>query len=130
MLTLPAEKILGLLSDPSEEFAVIVEGKKDSEALKRLGIIRTEILNKYRGIIDMADALAEKGVRRAVILTDYDRAGKRLARMLRLALQSAGIFVDWRLRAELRRVFNVTYIEGLHRGSRGEDSWERFTLIR
>lgn len=115
MLTPAAERILELLTDTSSDFVVIVEGMKDVEALQQLGVRRTDMLNKYPSIVDMADALAERGVRRAVVLTDYDRAGRRLARKIGLALYSVGIRVDWQLRAELRRVFRITHVENLHR---------------
>lgn len=115
MLTPDAEKLLCELSDPSADFVVIVEGKKDVEALQRLGVIRAEMLNRYPGIVEMADVLAERGVRRAVILTDYDRAGRKLARRIGAALSSAGIRVEWHVRARLRRVFGITHVENLDR---------------
>ncbi|MDN5358510.1 MAG: dTMP kinase [Candidatus Diapherotrites archaeon] len=115
MLTQVADKLLEELSDPSADFVVVVEGKKDVEALRRLGILRVEMLNHYPSVVDMADALAEKGIKRAVILTDYDRTGKALAYKLGAALMSAGIHVDWKARAKIRREFHVTYIENLDR---------------
>ena len=113
MLTQVADKLLDQLSDPSADFAVVVEGKKDVEALRRLGILRVEMLNRYPNIVDFADALAEKGIRRAVILTDFDRTGRQLAYKIGAALMSAGIRVDWRARAKIRQIFRVTYIENL-----------------
>ena len=113
MLIPAAEKILDNLSDSSTDFVVIVEGKKDVEALQRLKITRTEMLNRYPGIVDMADAVAEKGVRRAVILTDYDKTGQHLAHRIRTALSSAGVRVNWQARMNLRRVFGITYVENI-----------------
>lgn len=115
MLTQVAEKLLDDLSDPSSDFAVIVEGKKDIEALRRLGILRVEMLNRYPSVVDMVDALAEKGIRRVVILTDYDRTGRQLAYKIGAALMSAGIRINWYARAKLREIFHVTYIENLDR---------------
>ena len=113
MLIQVADKLLEDLRDPSADFVVVVEGKKDVEALRRLGILRVEMLNRYPGVVDLADALAERGVRRAVILTDFDRTGRQLASKIGAALLSAGIHVDWRARRRVRQLFRATYVENL-----------------
>jgi 5S rRNA maturation endonuclease (ribonuclease M5) len=91
---------------------LIVEGKKDEEALTKLlsgypwpqpraSIVRIN----SRPVAEVAqDAafLAEKHKNRQVIvLTDFDRTGSRLASRLRLLLQSRKIHANFRIRRDV-----------------------------
>ncbi len=115
MLNGEESKLLEQLRVDSPDFVVIVEGEKDVRALRALGISRIAMLNRYGGVQELCDALAERGVKRAVILTDFDRTGIALARKIRDALHADGISVDDRLRRKIHETFKVRYIERLHR---------------
>ncbi len=68
---------------------IIVEGKKDREALLELGI-RGEIIElKRRGrIVSIIEGIKS---RQAVVLTDFDRRGEELADMCVKLLQRSGV---------------------------------------
>jgi len=57
---------------------VIVEGKKDENALRRVGF-RGEILiyNNFKGIINFVDYVSRRG-RKVILLLDRDRKGRVL----------------------------------------------------
>ena len=80
---------------------VIVEGKKDVESLRSLGI-EGEIINYNSGksIIATCESVAEK-YNEIIILTDWDRKGGTLARELKRCLESLGIRTNTDIRARL-----------------------------
>jgi 5S rRNA maturation endonuclease (ribonuclease M5) len=89
------------LEDASETMPIIVEGKKDAEALARLGITKNIVtLSKGISIFTFSEGISRRS-KKAVILTDWDRKGGQLARMLKEALMNNGVGVDDRIRAQL-----------------------------
>jgi len=83
---------------------LIVEGKKDEKALKSLGMRHIVRINS-RTIANVAQdavSLAEKHKKREVIvLTDFDRKGRKLASKLRLFLQRYRIHANSRIRRDV-----------------------------
>jgi len=60
-----------------ENGVVIVEGKRDSNALKKLGFTGKILeFHKFSGIVDFADSVAK--YERLIILFDRDRKGRTL----------------------------------------------------
>jgi dTMP kinase len=95
------EKVLSQLQDLSETTPIIVEGLRDIAALKRMGITRNVIsLGKGDSIFNFSEILS-RTTRRAIILTDWDRKGGQLARMLREALMANGVIANDNIRAKL-----------------------------
>jgi len=95
------EKVLSQLQDLSETTPIIVEGLRDIAALKRMGITRNVIsLGKGDSIFNFSENLS-RTTRRAIILTDWDRKGGQLARMLREALMANGVKANDNIRAKL-----------------------------
>lgn len=85
----------------SEREPVIVEGARDVAALKKLGITKNvHPLNKGKSVFGFCEDLAKKS-RSAVILTDWDRRGGRLARMLREGLEANGVRINDRIRTQI-----------------------------
>lgn len=83
-------KVLEELEALSEEMPVIVEGMRDIDALKSLGISRNVVsLSKGMSIFTFCEWLAREWDA-VLILTDWDRKGGRLARKLREALMANG----------------------------------------
>ncbi len=69
------------LIDESESGAIIVvEGSKDERALRRIGI-SGQIVKANAGLAVLADRLSSlrQKSKEAIILTDFDRAGRELA---------------------------------------------------
>ncbi len=90
---------------------VIVEGKEDKAALKRLGITNIVQLNK-KPLYKIVEQLVEerKGV---IILTDLDKKGKQLYGKLNHDLQQFGVKVDNRFRNFLFKKTQLRQIEGM-----------------
>lgn len=78
-----------------------MEGKKDAEALALLDISKNVVtLSKGVSLFAFSEAISRRSSK-AVILTDWDHKGGRLARMLKEALTNNGVIVDDRIRAKL-----------------------------
>ena len=76
------------LEDLSETTPIIVEGARDVAALRKLGITKNvHPLNNGKSIFSYCEDLSKRSGS-AVILTDWDRRGGQLARMLRDGLEA------------------------------------------
>ncbi|MFN3384729.1 MAG: toprim domain-containing protein [Archaeoglobaceae archaeon] len=92
-------------------WVIVVEGVKDREALRKLGV-DGEIVT-FSGFLSTAEKLRDKKV---VILTDYDDKGEKIERGLQRALLSYGKTADVELR---KRIFcyvkkEITKVEELY----------------
>lgn len=90
---------------------VIVEGKKDVAALKAFGIKRIKPLSK-RAIYKVVEEVAENN-KECIILTDLDKEGKRLFRMLNHDLNQHGVRINKKFREFLFKNTKLRQIEGL-----------------
>lgn len=83
------EKVLKVIESlKKEENAVIlVEGTRDVHALQKLGI--THPIKKVSGRRILDDLTSLKG-KNVIILTDFDRTGRKLFKKLRLELEVMG----------------------------------------
>jgi len=89
--------------------AVIVEGKKDEEALRKIGFLGKIMTLKGRPLYKVVESVKENEV---MILTDLDKEGKRLYSILSKGLRDRGIKIDNRLR-ELLFKTKLRQIEGI-----------------
>jgi dTMP kinase len=95
------EKVLDEMRRLSERTPIIVEGKRDVDALRRLGIVRNvSAMNKGESVIVFCENLARK-FREAAIMTDWDRRGGQLGRKLKTALEANGVKVNADLRTQI-----------------------------
>ncbi len=95
------EKVLSELEDRSVDTPIVVEGAKDVEALKRLGITKNvHPLNQGESIFNFCEQLS-RDRRKLIILTDWDRKGGMLARRLKEACHANEIEADLSVRTEL-----------------------------
>ncbi len=104
------EEFLSRLRD--EEKPIIVEGKKDTHALKNLGASHITVLYSaphYKIIENIAKK--DNGV---IILTDLDKKGRQLYSKLNHEFQQRGIHVDNSYRYFLFRKTKIRQIEGLY----------------
>ena len=83
--------------------AVIVEGIHDKEALEELGITKEILMCSSKPYGDFVDYLSSRH-KKVVILTDYDRTGKRINKKLSTWLEREGIKVEKRHREEVGRI--------------------------
>mgnify|MGYP001616541408 CR=1 FL=1 len=106
-------ELLALIGKIGKDAAVVVEGKKDKEALEKFGINgkRIFVLNK-KPLFAVAEELA-KDYSEAMILTDLDFEGKKLYGKLNTQLQQLGVKVDNNFRNFLFKHTKLRQIEGL-----------------
>lgn len=95
------ERVLDDLIEKNRTVPVIVEGEYDRRALHELGVLgEIRVLNRGNSILGLCEDLARHH-REAIILTDWDVRGGRLARNLRDALTASGLRYDDEIRARL-----------------------------
>ena len=107
---------------------IIVEGRRDEAALRKLGIKGTILCLKATGEPRFRFIERLDGSKRAIVLTDFDREGGELGKWLYLELSYRGILADnesWRkirglARAEVRSVEELpTFMRALEIRSQG-----------
>lgn len=104
------ETVTSLLDEIKEQhLLVIVEGKKDWEALRTFGIENVITLSKK----PLYQVIEELTVSEVVILTDFDRTGRTLYAYLSRECNWRGIQVNNKLRLFLLQNTPVTHIEGI-----------------
>lgn len=109
-------KVIEDLGEKSRRTPIVVEGEYDRRALRALGVkgdIR--LINEGSTIFALCESIA-RGHREAIILTDWDVRGGRLARQLRDGLSANGVRFDEEIRARLTRLCrkDITDVESLH----------------
>jgi dTMP kinase len=110
------QKAIEDLAEKNRGAPIIVEGEYDRRALRALGILgEVRLVNEGSTIFGLCESIAS-GHREAIILTDWDVRGGRLARQLRDGLGANGVRFDEDLRARLTRLCrkDITDVESLH----------------
>lgn len=75
-------EVIEALCEINRHFPVVVEGKRDLQALRRLGLTGEIIpLHQGKGLYDFSEELAEK-FSRVIVLLDWDAKGEKLFRSL------------------------------------------------
>ncbi|HEU4606363.1 MAG TPA: toprim domain-containing protein [Nitrososphaera sp.] len=107
---------IGMLNEESEKGSVIVvEGKRDAEALSKVGFAGSPaVFHRFRGIADFLDSHDSAG-RKMILLLDMDRTGKYLTSRLVSQLQSRRHGVNLSYKRSLARITNgkVRHVEDL-----------------
>lgn len=81
------EKALLELQEENKGVPILVEGDKDIEALRKLGMTGVIVsINTGRSLSDFCDKLAQ-GYKDIIILTDWDRRGGYLCHTIRKNLE-------------------------------------------
>ncbi len=108
-------RLLEELDDASQTIPIIVEGRKDEEALRDLGIEgRIIILNDGHSVLGTCEELAKTHTI-AIILTDWDRRGGQLARSLMDSLEACDMKHETDIRARISYLSKkeIKDVEGL-----------------
>lgn len=94
-------KVIDDLEELSHDMPVIVEGRRDVEALRLLGV-KSNVVTLARGmsLLTFADTIS-RGWPSVVLLTDWDRKGGQIARRLKEAFEANGTKVYDSIRKEL-----------------------------
>lgn len=108
-------QVIARLKKFNDEHPVIVEGRKDERALRRIGLSGIVLrLDKGNSIFNFCENLRGR-YGQVVILTDWDRKGGRLARALRDGLKANGVSYDDDFRRQIAFLVRkeVKDVEGL-----------------
>ena len=123
------EKLISEIREQSEAgVPIIVEGRRDEAALRKLGIAGSVYCLKARGESrhEFLDRL--NGTKEAIVLADFDREGKELETWLYKELSQRGVKSDLKLwirmrslaRTELRSVEEIPkFVRALEARARG-----------
>jgi len=115
------ERIAQVLNELAEESAkgtpILVEGKKDVEALRSLGLKGPiqSVKTGGRSFVDVVSELEESKAPKVILFLDFDRRGKEGTKRLQLNLEKAKIRTDtefWRALSSLAGR-DVQCVEGL-----------------
>jgi len=106
------EELLNFLEKiKKSNIIVIVEGKNDKKALNEFGIKRVKPIAK-RALYKVVEEVAENS-KECIILTDLDKEGKRLYKMLNHDLNQHGVQIKKEFRTFLFKHTKLRQIEGL-----------------
>ena len=94
---------------------IIVEGKRDVQSLRKLGVEGIIIPISKVPIFEVVDILIEEGIREVILLTDFDRAGRQYAKEIIVEFESKRIKVNRSFRRDIMRyTIGLKDIESLY----------------
>jgi 5S rRNA maturation endonuclease (ribonuclease M5) len=107
--------ILSLNRESENGSVIVVEGKRDSAALTKLGFTgQITVYNRFKGVLDFVDSqqLTDKKI---ILLLDMDRTGKYLTSRIVSLLQQRGTNVNLTYKKKLCEITNgkVRHIEDI-----------------
>ncbi len=106
--------MLEALLEVNRHVPVVVEGKRDAQALRRLGLVGEIItLHRGKGLYEFSEHLLQKH-HRVVLLLDWDKTGEHLMGLLREHLR--GHYEEFAPFRELLRILcqkDINDIEGI-----------------
>ncbi len=109
----------------SNENFVIVEGKKDKEALEQFGIkcyslkgnvdffVEKILEEKNKEEKNKEKSFTKKSKFKVAILTDYDFRGEKLRMLLKENFSLHGVEEEKSFRTKLKKLFKINHIENL-----------------
>ena len=108
-------KLLEKLNEKARTAILIVEGKKDAEALEPLVDADFFLLQDIKkSLYESAEKIAIKH-KKAILLLDADPKGKELTRKMTSYLRQNGVSVDSKIGLKLLKIAKCRTIQGLRR---------------
>ena len=110
------DEILDRIQSMSSDHVILVEGKNDRRSLLDLNLsLDTVEVQRDGGPLRAAEMVYESG-KKAIILTDWDDRGDRLAKDLSEQLSALCISYDMNIRKDLRDICikDIKDVESLH----------------
>ena len=106
------EEALSELKEENKTVPIIVEGEKDQQALRKIGI-KGEIIrfNTGMSIANFCDMISQK-YKSVILLTDWDRKGGLLCSMIRKNLESR-VKCNTKYREQFAKRSTIRTVEGL-----------------
>ena len=106
------------LREASQSMAVLVEGKRDKQALERFGVKNIFTLGGKR-LTDLPELL--EGFSGVILLFDLDKHGERINRKVKDILSSQGYILIENFRDRMREL-DILFVEELYEKVRGAHS--------
>ncbi len=112
------EEFIKELVEESISRPVVVEGKKDEAALKKLGVHNVHQLSQ-KPLFSFVEEISKtsKGV---ILLLDNDREGRKLFKRLLQGFSRMGLQVDRRFARAMRKL-RISHVEGIRGCENGEN---------
>jgi 5S rRNA maturation endonuclease (ribonuclease M5) len=110
------ELIASLIDASCQGAAVIVEGRRDLQALRALGLPGPVIMASRRPALQLAEEAA-RSYSQIILLTDWDRKGDEMCKTIELHLRSVGSRPDREIRSRLGKLVKkeIKDVESLSR---------------
>jgi 5S rRNA maturation endonuclease (ribonuclease M5) len=110
------ELIASLLDASCQGAAIIVEGRRDLQALRALGLTGPVIMASRCPALDLAEDAA-RSYPQIILLTDWDDKGDEMCRTIERHLRSAGSRPDSEIRSRLKKLVKkeIKDVESLSR---------------
>jgi 5S rRNA maturation endonuclease (ribonuclease M5) len=106
------EKLILDLQEENKTIPILVEGDKDVQALRKLGVKGKIIsINMGKSLSDFCDGLV-KDYKNIIILTDWDRKGGHLCQIIRRNLEGR-VNLNTKYREFFARYSMIKTVEGL-----------------
>jgi len=110
------ELIASLLDASCQGAAIIVEGRRDMQALRALGLPGPVIMASRRSALDLAEDAA-RSYAEIILLTDWDGKGDEMCKTIEYHLRSVGSRPDKEIRSRLKKLVKkeIKDVESLSR---------------
>jgi 5S rRNA maturation endonuclease (ribonuclease M5) len=89
---------------------VLVEGKRDREALAKLGVTGEIVMTSHQSLLNLSESLARSKAD-IIILTDWDERGEEVARQISVFMEADGARPDNNIRCTLRGLLKKEIME-------------------
>jgi 5S rRNA maturation endonuclease (ribonuclease M5) len=108
------QRLLKKLKKEAKEAIFIIEGKKDKKALESLDVDADFFLlcRQNKSLQESAEEISQK-YKRAILMLDHDKQGKKMEKMITHYLQRNGVKVNRRFGKKLLRIANSNTVEGI-----------------
>jgi 5S rRNA maturation endonuclease (ribonuclease M5) len=97
------ELIASLLDASYQGAAIIVEGRRDLQALRALGLPGPVIMASRQSALDLAEEAA-RNYPQIILLTDWDSKGDEMCKTIDYHLRSVGSRPDKEIRSRLKKL--------------------------
>ncbi len=108
------KSLIDELNGFAENAAILVEGKKDKQALEQIGVKGDFYLIKQngRGLIEAAEQIAKKYTM-VIFMFDLDPAGRKLLKQMKQIFIKLGIKIEESFMFRLLTLANSQTVEGI-----------------
>lgn len=82
---------------------IIVEGQRDRRSLRALGINGPIMLGTKKSLLEFCEEIARE-YQNVIILTDWDKKGRKLAVLMEIYLRNVGVTVNTEVREKIQNL--------------------------